>query len=107
MLVAPIVLAGSTAVSLEVSGTRSVPASIAVSITCWVPNTVLVPAAMYLDPQTVTVEAGTTNVLGTQRVIETAIDAGTERVQLTSSDTAVDSANTTGATNMKGSPRPI
>jgi len=37
------------------------------------------------------VEAVKTNVLGTQHVIETAIDAGVERVLLTSSDTAIDS----------------
>ena len=36
-------------------------------------------------------EAVKTNVLGTQHVIETAIDAGVERVLLTSSDTAIDS----------------
>ena len=36
-------------------------------------------------------EAVKTNVLGTQHVIETAIDAGVERVLLISSDTAVDS----------------
>ena len=42
MLVVPIVLAGSTAVSLEVSNTHSTPASIVVSIMCWVPYTVVV-----------------------------------------------------------------
>jgi len=46
-------------------------------------------------------EAVKTNVLGTQHVIETAIDAGVERVLLTSSDTAVDPANTMGTTKMK------
>jgi FlaA1/EpsC-like NDP-sugar epimerase len=40
------------------------------------------------------VEAITTTVLGTQHVIETAIDAGVDRVLLTSSDAAVESANT-------------
>jgi len=34
-------------------------------------------------------------------VIQTAIDAGVERVLLTSSDTAVDPAHTMGTTNMK------
>ena len=45
-------------------------------------------------------EAGTTNVLGTQHVIETAIDAGVKRVLLTSSDKAVDPANTMGTTKL-------
>ena len=41
-----------------------------------------------------------TNVLGTQHVIETAIDARVERVLLTSSDTAVGPANTMGAATL-------
>jgi FlaA1/EpsC-like NDP-sugar epimerase len=45
-------------------------------------------------------EAVKTNVLGTQHVIETAIDAGVERVLLTSSDKAVDPANTMGTTTL-------
>ena len=46
-------------------------------------------------------------VLGTQLGIEPAIQAGVERVLLTSSDTAVDPANTMGTAYVKGSPRPI
>ena len=46
------------------------------------------------------VEAVKTNVLGTQHVIETAIDAGVERVLLTSSDTAADPTNTMGTTGL-------
>ena len=45
-------------------------------------------------------EAVKTNVLGTQHVIETAIDAGVGRVLRTSADTAVDPANTMGTTTL-------
>jgi len=47
------------------------------------------------------VEAVETNVLGTQHVIETAIDAGVERVLLTSSDIAVDSDAMMGQQQVK------
>ena len=45
-------------------------------------------------------EAVKTNVLGTQHVIQTAIDAGVDRALLTSSDKAVDPANTVGTTKL-------
>ena len=45
-------------------------------------------------------EAVKTNVLGTQHVIEAAIDACVDRVLLTSSDKAVDPANTMGTTKL-------
>ncbi|PNW65449.1 UNVERIFIED_CONTAM: hypothetical protein BEN50_22895 [Euhalothece sp. KZN 001] len=47
-----------------------------------------------------TFEAVNIIVIGTQHVIETAIDAGVWRVLLTSSDTAVDPANTMGTTTL-------
>jgi len=46
------------------------------------------------------VEAVKTSVLGTQHVIQTTIDAGVDRVLLTSSDKAVDPANTMGTTKL-------
>lgn len=45
-------------------------------------------------------EAVKTNVLGTQNVIETAIESGVERVIYTSSDKAVSPTNTMGATKL-------
>lgn len=45
-------------------------------------------------------EAVKTNVLGTQNVIETAIECGVERVIYTSSDKAVSPTNTMGATKL-------
>ncbi len=47
-------------------------------------------------------EAVKTNVLGIQNVVDTAIDAGVERVVFTSSDKAVDPANTMGTTKLLG-----
>jgi len=47
-------------------------------------------------------EAVKTNVLGLQNVVDTAIDAGTERVVYTSSDKAVNPANTMGTTKLLG-----
>ncbi|NHX35607.1 SDR family NAD(P)-dependent oxidoreductase [Halolamina sp. R1-12] len=47
-------------------------------------------------------EAVKTNVLGLQNVVDTAIDAGVERVVFTSSDKAVDPANTMGTTKLLG-----
>jgi len=46
------------------------------------------------------VEADKTSVLGTQHVIQTTIDAGVDRVLLTSSDKAIDPANTMGTTKL-------
>jgi len=47
-------------------------------------------------------EAVKTNVLGIQNVVDTAIDAGVEHVVFTSSDKAVDPANTMGTTKLLG-----
>ncbi|MFC6988737.1 SDR family NAD(P)-dependent oxidoreductase [Haloplanus sp. GCM10025708] len=47
-------------------------------------------------------EAVKTNVMGLQNVIDTAIDAEVERVVFTSSDKAVDPANTMGTTKLLG-----
>jgi len=47
-------------------------------------------------------EAVKTNVLGLQNLIDTAIDKGIERVVFTSSDKAVDPANTMGTTKLLG-----
>ena len=43
---------------------------------------------------------GVTGSVGTQHVIQTAIDGGVGRVLLTSSDKAVDPANTMGTTKL-------
>jgi FlaA1/EpsC-like NDP-sugar epimerase len=47
-------------------------------------------------------EAVKTNVVGLQNVVDTAIDTGVERVVFTSSDKAVDPANTMGTTKLLG-----
>jgi len=47
-------------------------------------------------------EAVKTNVLGIQNVVDTAINAGVENVVFTSSDKAVDPANTMGTTKLLG-----
>lgn len=47
-------------------------------------------------------EAVKTNVLGIQNVVDAAIDAGVERVVFTSSDKAVNPANTMGTTKLLG-----
>lgn len=47
-------------------------------------------------------EAVKTNTLGLQNVVNTAIDAGVQRVVFTSSDKAVDPANTMGTTKLLG-----
>ena len=43
---------------------------------------------------------GVTGSVGTQHVIQTATDTGDDRVLLTSSDTAVDPADTMGTTTL-------
>ena len=58
-------------------------------------------AMKHVDVVEVTpVEAVKTNVLGTQHVIEAAIDAGGRQVLVTSSDTAVELTNTMGTTKL-------
>jgi FlaA1/EpsC-like NDP-sugar epimerase len=47
-------------------------------------------------------EAVKTNVLGIQNIVDTAIDASVQRVVFTSSDKAVDPANTMGTTKLLG-----
>ncbi|USZ71459.1 SDR family NAD(P)-dependent oxidoreductase [Natronosalvus halobius] len=47
-------------------------------------------------------EAVKTNTLGLQNIVDTAIDAGAERVVFTSSDKAVNPANTMGTTKLLG-----